>query len=84
MLEQNSKLLKETDDLLKKLFPICRSITGDGVRKTLSILRSITDFEIKEIPSCTKVYDWEIPNEWNIQDAYVEHSRCICEKFVWR
>ena len=68
------ELLKETDNILKELFPICRSITGNGVRKTLSILNSITDFEIKEIPSGTKVYDWEIPNEWNIEDAYVENS----------
>ena len=68
------ELLKETDNLLKELFPICRSITGNGVRKTFSILNSITDFEIKEIPSGTKVYDWEIPNEWNIEDAYVENS----------
>ena len=74
MLEQNSKLVKEADDLLKQIFPICRSITGNGVRKTLSILRSVTDFEIKEVPSGTKVYDWEIPNEWNVQDAYVENS----------
>lgn len=74
MLKQNSKLIKEADDLLKELFPICRSITGDGVRKTLSILRTITDFEIKEIPSGTKVYDWKIPHEWNIEDAYVENS----------
>lgn len=67
-------LISETDNLLKKLFPICRSITGDGVRQTLSILKGIADFDIKEIPSGTKCYDWTIPNEWNITDAYVEDS----------
>ena len=67
-------LINEVDNLLKELFPICRSITGNGVRQTLSILKRVTDFNIKEIPSGTKCYDWTIPNEWNIIDAYVEDS----------
>lgn len=67
-------LVIEADDLLKELFPICRSITGNGVRQTLFILKKIADFNIKEIPSGTKCYDWTVPNEWNVTDAYVKNS----------
>jgi aminopeptidase-like protein len=55
------------------LFPICRSITGNGVRETLSYMKNILpDLNIKKIDSGTKVYDWSIPDEWNIYDAYIE------------
>jgi len=60
--------------LMNQLFPICRSITGSGVRKSLNILKQITDFEIHEIASGTKCFDWEVPNEWNIKDAFIEDS----------
>lgn len=54
--------------LAKELFPICRSITGDGVRKTLAILRrEIPEITVHEVPSGTKVFDWTIPREWNIK-----------------
>lgn len=62
------------DETLQRLFPICRSITGDGVRETLSILQQIVEFDIKEIPSGTVCYDWTIPDEWNVRDAYVKDS----------
>jgi len=56
----------------KTLFPICRSLTGDGVRKTLKIIKSeFPNLIIKRIKSGTKVFDWNIPEEWNISDAYV-------------
>lgn len=59
-------------DLCKELFPICRSITGNGFRESLHILRSIVpEFNTFEIPTGTSCYDWEIPQEWNIRDAYV-------------
>ena len=64
-------LAASVDDLLRRLFPLCRSITGDGVRQTLAILNEYADFAIKEYPSGTQVYDWTIPDEWNISDAYI-------------
>ena len=62
----------EMYSLMERLFPICRSITGDGVRETLNILKEYIPIDIKEVPSGTKVFDWEIPDEWNIKDAYVK------------
>lgn len=68
------KTINEIDNLFKILFPICRSITGNGVKESLSILKNIVDFDIKQIPSGTKCYDWTIPDEWNIKDAYIKDS----------
>ena len=66
------KLIK----LGKKLFPICRSITGDGVRKSLKIIsKYIENLNIREIKSGTKVFDWRIPPEWNIKDAWIKDSK---------
>ena len=57
----------------KKLFPICRSLTGKGVKKTLNIIKNeFPSLKIKKIKSGTKVFDWKIPDEWNIKDAYVK------------
>ena len=59
--------------LVKELFPICRSITGDGVRKTLRIIqREIPELKIFEVPTGTKVFDWIVPKEWNIKGGYIE------------
>ncbi len=62
-------------DLIKKLYPICRSITGGGVRDTLKIIGAEIPVKIKEVKSGTQVFDWVVPREWNIKDAYIENSK---------
>lgn len=61
--------------LIEALYPICRSITGDGVRETLRIVAREIPLSIHEVPSGTKVFDWTVPPEWNIRDAYVKNGR---------
>ena len=61
--------------LISELYPICRSITGDGVRETLKRLQAWIPLIIHEVPSGTEVLDWTVPREWNIRDAYVKNSR---------
>jgi aminopeptidase-like protein len=62
----------ELYDRICRLYPICRSITGNGVRKTLQLLGEEIDLEIEEVPTGTAVYDWTVPKEWNIRDAYIK------------
>ena len=58
-------------ELMERLYPITRSITGKGVRKTLKIYQDSIDLQIHEVPTGTKVFDWTVPEEWNIDDAYI-------------
>ncbi len=71
-MEHNYQNGTEMKALIAELYPICRSITGEGVRKTLRILQRYISLEIHEVPTGTQVFDWTIPKEWNIVDAYIK------------
>ena len=66
---------QELFELIADLYPICRSITGDGVRQTLSVMKQFIPLQQHEVPSGTPVLDWTVPKEWNIRDAYVANVR---------
>jgi aminopeptidase-like protein len=64
-------------ELISRLYPICRSITGNGVRETLRILQDYIPLTVHEVPTGTAVFDWTVPREWNITDAYIKDSKGI-------
>lgn len=66
---------REMYQLMSELYPICRSITGDGVRQTLNILKKNIPLTVHEVPTGTNVFDWTVPKEWNIKDAYIKNSK---------
>jgi len=66
------RLGQDIYDLIARLYPICRSITGEGVRDTLRVLREHIPLKIHEVPSGSQVFDWNVPKEWNIQDAFIK------------
>ena len=61
--------------LIKELYPICRSITGQGVRDSLEVIAKNIPLDVKEIPTGTQVFDWTIPKEWNIRDAWIKDEK---------
>src|SRR6266481_3809251 len=69
-----SAIGREMYQLISELFPICRSITGRGVRESLKIVGRHIPLEVREIPSGTQVFDWKVPKEWNIRTAHVKDS----------
>jgi aminopeptidase-like protein len=64
---------REIHDRIRRLYPICRSITGNGVRETLRIIAGEIPIDIREVASGTAAFDWQIPREWNIRDAYIKN-----------
>jgi aminopeptidase-like protein len=55
-----------------ELYPICRSITGDGIRRTLALIQDRIPLQTLDVPSGTAVFDWTVPKEWNVRDAYIK------------
>ena len=62
-------------ELMADLFPLCRSITGAGLRDTLDRIGKILPLQISEVPTGTQAFDWTVPKEWNIRDAWVANAR---------
>ncbi|BAY24502.1 hypothetical protein NIES2100_42970 [Calothrix sp. NIES-2100] len=71
----SSDIAQEIYQLIAELYPICRSITGNGFRETLKIIQQYIPLSIHEVPTGTEVFDWTVPNEWNIKDAYIKNSQ---------
>lgn len=70
---ERKKLAQSMYSLMQVLFPFPRSLTGNGVRKTFSCLQKEVDsLEVFEIPSGTNCFDWTIPEEWNVREAFVD------------
>lgn len=67
--------LKQMDELFDELFPIMRSITGEGVRETVRILQKHIPLEMEGIPTGTEVFDWDIPKEWVIREAWIKDEQ---------
>ena len=65
------KIQEDMFNLISELYPICRSITGNGVRQSLDIIKKHIEIEKKEVATGTQVFDWNIPKEWNISNAYI-------------
>src|SRR5262249_8276403 len=74
-LHESVDLRAEADkmiELICELYPVCRSITGNGLRQSLFRLGELIPLATEEVASGTEVFDWTIPKEWNIEDAYIK------------
>jgi aminopeptidase-like protein len=71
----SAEIGNELHSFAAELFPICRSITGEGTRRTLALIQSRIPLEISEVPTGASVFDWTVPKEWNIRDAYIKDGR---------
>ena len=70
-----NEVSQEMYQLISELYPICRSITGNGFRETLHWIKKHIELTQHEVPTGTQVFDWTVPKEWNIKDAYVKNSQ---------
>jgi len=70
-----NEVSQEMYQLISELYPICRSITGNGFRETLHWIKKHIELTQHEVPTGTQVFDWTVPKEWNIKDAYVKNSK---------
>jgi len=70
--ENRNEVGAELHQFARELFPICRSITGNGIRQTLGMIGKRIPLEVSEVPTGTPVFDWTVPKEWNIRDAYIQ------------
>ena len=66
---------KEIHAFAERAYPICRSITGDGVRETLRLLGEIVEVKAHEVPTGTPVFDWSVPWEWTFREAWIKNAR---------
>ena len=66
---------QEMYQLISELYPICRSITGNGLRQTLQSIKKIIPLDLYEVPTGSQMFDWTVPKEWNIRDAYIKNSQ---------
>ncbi len=65
---------RDLHEFATKLYPICRSITGNGIRRTLEMIGERIPLQISEVPTGTAVFDWTVPKEWNVHDAYIKDA----------
>jgi aminopeptidase-like protein len=65
---------RELHDLIARLYPICRSISGDGVRQSFELLRPFIELDVTEVATGTAAFDWTVPREWNISEAWIADS----------
>ena len=73
--QEKNAIAAQMYNWVKDLFPVCRSLTGPGVRETLSyIQRVVPELEVKSVPSGSQAFDWTVPPEWHIRNAWVEHE----------
>lgn len=68
-------LRNKIEKYFDRLWPITRSLTGNGNRETLKILSELVDLEITEVPSGTTCFDWTVPPEWNIKEAWIKDNK---------
>src|SRR3974390_3413395 len=70
--QDRAKLGRELHHFARELFPICRSITGAGLRRSLAMIQDRIPLQLSEVATGTAVFDWTVPKEWNIRDAYIQ------------